>query len=239
MNIIKKHYAIKQCKKLDELIGIQEDICTTLELGYDLCCDFANILFYAKTYLKDDKHIQDAGYLNGDLNKLETVREIKIGWDCYKNDHKDDAEKIVYGEDDYRSTWENIDDDFKLFWAEYEAYNKRANRIINTFENRELDFANLHCIQDLMLQYGLRFNCKSLSTKITEHLCMIRTFKFAQDVISEGHWIKNQWSKDSWILPNGKNKNSKNNMNDIADKIGNDVEKVRNTDEVNTNEVKN
>ena len=36
MNIIKKHYAIKQCQKLDKLISIQEDICKTLEIGYNL-----------------------------------------------------------------------------------------------------------------------------------------------------------------------------------------------------------
>lgn len=71
--------------------------------------------------------------------------------------------------------------------------------IINLFgfENKEYNFANLHCIEDLMLEYDSRFNCKYLSTRITEHLCMIRSFKFAQDVISEGHWIKNQWSKNS------------------------------------------
>lgn len=233
MNIIKKHYAIKQCKEFDELISIQEDICVTLELGYDLCADFANIIFYAKIYLKNDKHIQDAGYLADNYrgDKLEAVREIRIGWDCYKNDHKDDEEKIVYGEDDYRSTWENIDDDFKLFWKDYEVYKNRANRIISTFENRELDFANLHCIQDLMLEYDFYFNCKALSTKLTEHLRMIRTFKFAQAVISEGHWIKKQWSKSSWTLSE-KEKVNLGIMNDIdmtdsTDKIAKDVEKAK------------
>lgn len=44
MNIIKKHYAIKQCKKLDKLIGIQEDICKALETGYKLCVDFDCII---------------------------------------------------------------------------------------------------------------------------------------------------------------------------------------------------
>ena len=59
---------------------------------------------------------------------------------------------------------------------------------------------------------------------------MIRTFKFAQDAISEGHWIKNQWSKNSWTM----NEKEKANlgMNDIADKIGNSVEKIRNTGSV-------
>lgn len=237
MNIIKKYYAIKQCQKLDELISIQEDICETLEFGYNLCADFDCIVHYAKVYLKNDKHIQDAGYLNeykGD--KLEAVREIKIGWDCYKNDHKDDVTVIggkhifsyVSKEDAY-ITQESIDEDFQFFWKDYDAYKTRANKIIASFEDRKHDFANLHCIQDLILEYDSHFNFKCFSTKLTEHLCMIRTFKFAQDTISEGHWIKNQWSKKSWILLNGKNEDGKNNMNDVVNKIGSNVEKVRNT----------
>lgn len=58
MNIIKKHYAIKQCKELDKLIGIQEDICKVLEIGYKLCVDFDCIVHLAKVYLKNDKHIK-------------------------------------------------------------------------------------------------------------------------------------------------------------------------------------
>ena len=81
MNVIKKRYAIKQCQKLDELISIQEDIYRALEIGYNLCVDFDCIIHQAKVYLKNDKHIQDAGYLNEKYqgDKLEAVREIRIG----------------------------------------------------------------------------------------------------------------------------------------------------------------
>ena len=224
MNIIKKHYAIEQCKKLDELISIQEDICKALEIGYKLCVDFDCIVHLAKVYLKNDKHIQDAGYLNEKYrgDKLEVVREIRICWDCYKKDHENDVvvfagKKILGGENNSCITWEDIDKNFQLFWKDYEDYKIKANKIIASFENKEYDFANLHCIEDLMLEYDSRFNCKCLSTKITEHWCMIRSFTFAQDVISEGHWIKNQWSKNSWIL----SEKEKNNlgMNDISNKI--------------------
>lgn len=212
MNIIKKHYAIKQCQKLDKLISIQEDICKALEIGYNLCVDFDCIIHQAKVYLKNDKHIQDAGYLNEKYqgDKLEAVREIRIGWDCYKREHENDVavfdgKKILGVEEDYYVTWEDVEEDFQLFWKDYESYKSKANKIITSFENKEYDFANLHCIEDLILEYDFRFNYKCLSTRITEHLCMIRSFKFAQDVISEGHWIKNQWSKNSWIL-SGKEK---------------------------------
>ena len=236
MNFIKKHYAIKQCKKLDELISIQEDICETLEFGYNLCADFDCIVHYAQIYLKDDKHIQDVGYLNeykGD--KLKAVREIKIGWDCYKNEHENDVavfdgKKILGVEEDCYVTWEDIDENFQFFWKDYEDYKIKANKIIASFEDKEHDFANLHYIQDLILEYDSRFNFKCFSTRLTEHLCMIRTFKFAQDAISEGHWIKNQWSKNGWTV----NEKEKANfgMNDITDKIGNSVEKIRNTGSV-------
>lgn len=219
MNIIKKHYAIKQCKELDKLIGIQEDICKTLEIGYNLCVDFECIIHNAKVYLKNDKHLQDSGYLNEKYtgDKLEAVREIRIGWDCYKREHENDVavfdgKKILGVEEDCYVTWEDIDENFQFFWKDYEDYKIKANKIIASFENKEYDFANLHCIEDLILEYDSRFNCKCLSTRITEHLCMIRSFKFAQDVISEGHWIKN-----SWIL----SKKEKNNfgMNDTSNKI--------------------
>ena len=207
MNITKKYYAIKQCQKLDKLISIQEDICKTLEIGYNLCVDFECIIHNAKVYLKDDKHIQDIGYLNDNYkgDKLEVVREIRIGWDCYKKEHENDVavfdgKKILGIEEDCYVTWEDIDENFQFFWKDYESYKSKANKIIASFENGEYDFANLHCIEDLILEYDFRFNCKCLSIRITEHLCMIRSFKFAQDVISEGHWIKNQWSKNSWIL---------------------------------------
>ena len=240
MNIIKKRYAIKQCQKLDKLISIQEDICKALEIGYNLCVDFDCIIHQAKVYLKNDKHIQDVGYLNEKYtgDKLEAVREIRIGWDCYKKDHENDVvvfdgKKILGVENDSYITWDDIDENFQFFWKDYEDYKIKANKIIASFENREYDFANLHCVEDLILEYDFRFNCKCLSTRITEHLCMIRSFKFAQDVISEGHWIKNQWSKNSRIL----SEKEKNNlgMNDITDKIGNNVEKIRekrNTDSV-------
>lgn len=223
MNIIKKRYAIKQCQKLDKLISIQEDICRTLEIGYNLCVDFDCIIHQAKVYLKNDKHIQDAGYLNEKYtgDKLEAVREIRIGWDCYKKDHENDS----------CITWDDIDENFQFFWKDYEDYKIKANKIIASFENREYDFANLHCIEDLILEYDFRFNCKCLSTRITEHLCMIRSFKFAQDVISEGHWIKNQWSKGNWIL----SEKEKNNlgMNDIPNKIDDNINNIKDTKNVN------
>ena len=238
MNIIKKYYAIKQCQKLDELISIQEDICETLEFGYNLCADFDCIVHYAQVYLKNDKHIQDAGYLNeykGD--KLEAVRKIKIGWDCYKNDHKDDVTVIggkhifnyVSKEDAY-ITWEGIDEDFQFFWKDYEVYKTKVENINQIVKDSGYALANLHCVADLVLNFDYRFNFKCFSVKLTEHLCMIRTFKFAQDAISEGHWIKNQWSKKSWTTSEKEKANL--GMNDVADKIGNSVEKVRNTGNV-------
>ena len=246
MNIIKKHYAIKQCEKLDKLISIQEDICRTLEIGYNLCVDFDCIVHLAKVYLKNDKHLQDAGYLNKKYqgDKLEAVREIRIGWDCYKKDHKNDVvvfdgKTILGGENNSCITWNDIDNEFQLayqlFWKDYEDYKIKANKIIASFENREYDFANLHCVEDLMLEYDFRFNCKCLSTRITEHLCMIRSFKFAQNVISEGHWIKNQWSKNSRIL----SEKEKNNlgMNNIADKIDSSTSSTKNVG--NNNDAKN
>ncbi len=243
MNIVKKHYAIKQCKELDKLIGIQEDICKALETGYKLCVDFECIIHQAKVYLKNDKHIQDAGYLNDNYrgDKLEVVREIRIGWDCYKKDHENDVavfdgKKILGVEEDCYVTWEDIDKNFQSFWKDYEIYKSKANKIIASFENKEYDFANLHCIEDLILEYDFRFNCKCLSTRITEHLCMIRSFKFAQDVISEGHWIKNQWSKHSWIL----SEKEKNNlgMKDISNKIDSSTKNVRNNNDTKNVNVK-
>lgn len=244
MNIIKKHYAIKQCKELDKLIGIQEDICKTLEIGYKLCVDFDCIVHLAKVYLKNDKHIQDAGYLNEKYqgDKLEAVREIRIGWDCYKREHENDVVvfdgKTILGvENNSCITWNDIDNKFQLsyqlFWKDYEDYKIKANKIIASFENKEYDFANLHCIEDLILEYDFRFNCKCLSTRITEHLCMIRSFKFAQDVISEGHWIKNQWSKNICIL------SEKNNLgvNDISNKIDGSDSSTKNVG--NNNDAKN
>lgn len=242
MNIIKKHYAIKQCQKLDKLISIQEDICKTLEIGYNLCVDFDCIIHLAKVYLKDNKHIQDIGYLNDNYrgNKLEIVREIQICWDCYKREHENDiavfdGKKILCVEEDCCVTWEDIDKNFQSFWKDYEIYKSKANKIIASFENNEYDFANLHRIEDLMLKYDSRFNCKFLSTKITEHWCMIRSFTFAQDVISEGHWIKNQWSKNSWIL----SEKEKNNlgMNDISNKIDGSDSSTKNVG--NNNDTKN
>lgn len=243
MNIIKKHYAIKQCQKLDKLISIQEDICKALEIGYNLCVDFECIIHNAKVYLKDDKHIQDIGYLNDDYrgDKLEVVREIRIGWDCYKREHENDVavfdgKKILGVEEDYYVTWEDVEEDFQLFWKDYEIYKSKANKIIASFENKEYDFANLHCIEDLILEYDFRFNCKCLSTRITEHLCMIRSFKFAQDVISEGHWIKNQWSKNNWIL----SEKEKNNlgMNDTFNKIDGSTKNVENNNDAKNVNVK-
>lgn len=243
MNIIKKHYVIKQCQKLDKLISIQEDICKTLEIGYNLCVDFECIIHNAKVYLKDDKHIQDIGYLNDDYrgDKLEVVREIRIGWDCYKREHENDVavfdgKKILGVEEDYYVTWEDVEEDFQLFWKDYEIYKSKANKIIASFENKEYDFANLHCIEDLILEYDFRFNCKCLSTRITEHLCMIRSFKFAQDVISEGHWIKNQWSKNNWIL----SEKEKNNlgMNDTFNKIDGSTKNVENNNDAKNVNVK-
>lgn len=242
MNIIKKHYAIEQCKKLDELISIQEDICKALEIGYKLCVDFDCIIHLAKVYLKNDKHIQDAGYLNEKYtgDKLEAVREIRIGLDCYKREHENDVavfdgKKILGVEEDCYVTWEDIDKNFQSFWKDYEIYKSKANKIIASFENNEYDFANLHRIEDLMLKYDSRFNCKCLSTRITEHWCMIRSFTFAQDVISEGHWIKNQWSKNSWIL----SEKEKNNlgMNDISNKIDGSDSSTKNVG--NNNDAKN
>ena len=242
MNIIKKHYAIKQCKELDKLIGIQEDICKALETGYKLCVDFDCIIHQAKVYLKNDKHIQNAGYLNEKYqgDKLEAVREIRIGWDCYKREHENDVavfdgKKILGVEEDCYVTWEDIDKNFQSFWKDYEDYKIKANKIIASFENNEYDFANLHRIEDLMLKYDSRFNCKCLSTRITEHLCMIRSFNFAQDVISEGHWIKNQWSKNSWIL----SEKEKNNlgMKDISNKIDDSDSSTKNVG--NNNDAKN
>lgn len=242
MNIIKKHYAIKQCQKLDKLISIQEDICKALEIGYNLCVDFECIIHNAKVYLKDNKHIQDIGYLNDNYrgDKLEVVREIRICWDCYKREHENDlavfdGKKILSVEEDCYVTWEDIDENFQFFWKDYEDYKIKANKIIVSFENKEYDFANLHCIEDLILEYNFRFNCKCLSTRITEHLCMIRSFKFAQDVISEGHWIKNQWSKNSWIL----SEKEKNNlgMTDISNKIDSSDSSIKNVG--NNNDAKN
>lgn len=242
MNIIKKHYAIKQCQKLDKLISIQEDICKALEIGYNLCVDFECIVHLAKVYLKNDKHLQDAGYLNEKYtgDKLEAVREIRIGWDCYKREHENDVavfdgKKILGVEEDCYVTWEDIDKNFQSFWKDYEIYKSKANKIIASFENNEYDFANLHRIEDLMLKYDSRFNCKCLSTRITEHWCMIRSFTFAQDVISEGHWIKNQWSKNSWIL----SEKEKNNlgMNDISNKIDDSDSSTKNVG--NNNDAKN
>lgn len=243
MNIIKKHYAIKQCQKLDELIFIQEDICRTLEIGYNLCVDFDCIIHQAKGYLKNDKHIQDVGYLNEKYtgDKLEAVREIRIGWDCYKKDHGNDVvvfdgKKILGVENDSYITWDDIDENFQFFWKDYEDYKIKANKIIASFENREYDFANLHCVEDLMLEYDFRFNCKCLSTRITEHLCMIRSFKFAQNIISEGHWIKNQWSKNSWIL----SEKEKNNlgMNDISNKIDGNINSTKDANDIKNVNVK-
>lgn len=242
MNIVKKYYAIKQCKELDKLIGIQEDICKALEIGYKLCVAFDCIIHLAKVYLKNDKHLQDAGYLNEKYtgDKLEAVREIQICWDCYKKDHENDVVvfdgKTILGvENNNCITWDDIDNKFQLFWKDYEDYKIKANKIIASFENKEYDFANLHCIEDLMLEYDSRFNCKCLSTKITEHWCMIRSFTFAQDVISEGHWIKNQWSKNSWIL----SEKEKNNlgMNDISNKIDGSDSSTKNVG--NNNDAKN
>ena len=251
MNIIKKRYAIKQCQKLDKLISIQEDICRTLEIGYNLCVDFDCIIHQAKVYLKNDKHIQDAGYLNEKYtgDKLEAVREIRIGWDCYKKDHENDVvvfdgKKILGVENDSCITWDDINTEFQLFcqlfWKDYEDYKIKANKIIASFENKEYDFANLHCIEDLILEYDFRFNCKCLSTRITEHLCMIRSFKFAQDVISEGHWIKNQWSKDSWIL-NEKEKtilSIKENISKTDDKTDDNINSIKNANDVKNVNVK-
>ena len=247
MNIIKKRYAIKQCQKLDKLISIQEDICRTLEIGYNLCVDFDCIIHQAKVYLKNDKHIQDAGYLNEKYtgDKLEAVREIRIGWDCYKREHENDVAvfngKTILGvEEDCCVTWEDIDENFQFFWKDYEIYKSKANKIIASFENKEYDFANLHCIEDLILEYDFRFNCKCLSTRITEHLCMIRSFKFAQDVISEGHWIKNQWSKDSWIL-NEKEKtilSIKENISKTDDKTDDNINSIKNANDVKNVNVK-
>lgn len=243
MNIVKKHYAIKQCKELDKLISIQEDICKALEIGYNLCVDFDCIIHQAKVYLKNDKHIQNAGYLNEKYqgDKLEAVREIRIGWDCYKREHENDVavfdgKKILGVEEDCYVTWEDIDENFQFFWKDYEIYKSKANKIIASFENKEYDFANLHCIEDLILEYDFRFNCKCLSTRITEHLCMIRSFKFAQDVISEGHWIKNQWSKNSWIL-SGKEKNNLG-MNDTFNKIDGSTKNVENNNDAKNVNVK-
>lgn len=242
MNIVKKHYAIKQCKELDKLIGIQEDICKALEIGYNLCVDFECIVHLAKVYLKNDKHLQDSGYLNEKYtgDKLEAVREIQICWDCYKREHENDVavfndKKILGLEEDCYVTWEDIDENFQLFWKDYEDYKIKANKIIASFENKEYDFANLHCIEDLILEYDFRFNCKCLSTRITEHLCMIRSFRFAQDVISEGHWIKNQWSKNSWLL----SEKEKNNlgMTDISNKNDDSDSSTKNVG--NNNDAKN
>lgn len=252
MNIIKKYYAIKQCQKLDKLISIQEDICKALETGHKLCVDFDCIVHLAKVYLKNDKHLQDAGYLNKKYqgDKLEAVREIRIGWDCYKKDHENDVvvfdgKTILGGENNSCITWDDIDNEFQLayqlFWKDYEDYKIKANKIIASFENKEYDFANLHCVEDLILEYDFRFNCKCLSTRITEHLCMIRSFKFAQDVISEGHWIKNQWSKNSQILSE-KEKDSLG-MNDISNKIDSSTSSTKNVDSAknigNNNDTKN
>ena len=243
MNIVKKHYAIKQCKELDKLIGIQEDICKALETGYKLCVDFECIIHNAKIYLKDNKHIQDIGYLNDNYrgDKLEVVREIQICWDCYKRGHENDVavfndKKILGLEEDCYVTWEDIDENFQLFWKDYEDYKIKANKIIASFENKEYDFANLHCIEDLMLEYDSRFNCKCLSTRITEHWCMIRSFTFAQNVISEGHWIKNQWSKNSCIL----SEKEKNNlgMKDISNKIDSSTKNVGNNNNTKNVNVK-
>lgn len=242
MNIVKKHYAIEQCKKLDELISIQEDICKALETGYKLCVDFDCIIHQVKVYLKNDKHLQDAGYLNEKYtgDKLEAVREIQICWDCYKKDHENDVVvfdgKTILGvENNNCITWDDIDNKFQLFWKDYEDYKIKANKIIASFENKEYDFANLHCVGDLILEYDFRFNCKCLSTRITEHWRMIRSFTFAQDVISEGHWIKNQWSKNSWIL----SEKEKNNlgMNDISNKIDSSTSSTKNVG--NNNDAKN
>lgn len=247
MNIVKKHYAIKQCKELDKLISIQEDICRTLEIGYNLCVDFECIIHNAKVYFKDDKHIQDIGYLNDNYrgDKLEVVREIRIGWDCYKREHENDVtvfdgKKILGVEEDCYVTWEDIDENFQFFWKDYESYKSKANKIIASFKNGEYDFANLHCIEDLILECDFRFNCKCLSTRITEHLCMIRSFKFAQDVISEGHWIKNQWSKDSWIL-NKKEKtilSMKENISKTDDKTDDNINSIKNANDVKNVNVK-
>lgn len=247
MNIVKKHYTIKQCKELDKLISIQEDICRTLEIGYNLCVDFECIIHNAKVYLKDDKHIQDIGYLNDNYrgDKLEVVREIRIGWDCYKREHENDVtvfdgKKILGVEEDCYVTWEDIDENFQLFWKDYESYKNKANKIITSFENGEYDFANLHCIEDLILEYDFRFNCKCLSTRMTEHLCMIRSFKFAQDVISEGHWIKNQWSKNSWILSEKEKTilSMKENISKIDDKINDNINSIKNANDAKNVNVK-
>ena len=247
MNIVKKHYAIKQCKELDKLISIQEDICRTLEIGYNLCVDFECIIHNAKVYFKDDKHIQDIGYLNDNYrgDKLEVVREIRIGWDCYKREHENDVtvfdgKKILGVEEDCYVTWEDIDENFQLFWKDYESYKSKANKIITSFENGEYDFANLHCVEDLILEYDFRFNCKCLSTRMTEHLCMIRSFKFAQDVISEGHWIKNQWSKNSWILSEKEKTilSMKENISKIDDKINDNINSIKNANDAKNVNVK-
>lgn len=173
-------------------------------------------------------------------DKLEAVREIRIGWDCYKREHENDVavfdgKKILGVEEDCCVTWEDIDENFQSFWKDYEIYKSKANKIIASFENKEYDFANLHCVEDLILEYDFRFNCKCLSTKITEHWCMIRSFTFAQDVISEGHWIKNQWSKNSWIL----SEKEKNNlgMTDISNKIDGSDSSTKNVG--NNNDAKN
>lgn len=247
MNIVKKHYAIKQCKELDKLIDIQEDICKTLEIGYNFCVDFECIIHNAKVYLKDDKHIQDIGYLNDNYrgDKLEVVREIRIGWDCYKREHENDVtvfdgKKILGVEEDCYVTWEDIDENFQLFWKDYESYKSKANKIITSFENGEYDFANLHCVEDLILEYDFRFNCKCLSTRMIEHLCMIRSFKFAQDVISEGHWIKNQWSKNSWILSEKEKTilSMKENISKIDDKINDNINSIKNANDAKNVNVK-
>lgn len=223
-----------------------------MEIGYKLCVDFDCIVHNAKVYLKNNKHIQDAGYLNKKYqgDKLEAVREIQICWDCYKREHESDVavfdDKSILGtENNSCITWNDINNKFQLFcqlfWKDYEDYKIKANKIIASFENKEYDFANLHCIEDLILEYDFRFNCKCLSTRITEHFCMIRSFEFAQDVISEGHWIKNQWNKNSWIL----SEKEKNNlgMNDISNKIDSNTSSTKNVDSAknigNNNDAKN
>lgn len=65
---------------------------------------------------------------------------------------------------------------------------------------------------------------------------MIRSFKFVQDVISESHWIKNQWNKNSWIL-SGKEKNNLG-MNDISNKIDGNINSTKNANDIKNINVK-
>lgn len=65
---------------------------------------------------------------------------------------------------------------------------------------------------------------------------MIRSFKFAQNIISEGHWIKNQWSKNSQIL-SGKEKNNLG-MNDISNKIDGNINSTKDANDIKNVNIK-